>query len=117
LHDFGQKKGPAYAEPFLFETELLNVASVTLGRATLLLVAVFTESLVSSVLVDSNLGRCTFVARFATEFIGMGLVIEGNVTLLVFVGDDIGSPGSGNSKGNDHDSNDQLLHLLFLLNK
>ena len=89
------------------------MAVVTLGGAAHRLVAVLAEFLVSGVLVDSDLGRSSFVALGAiAELLAMSLVVEGDGALGVFVGHDVGSDccGCGGDECQGHQGYDETFH-------
>jgi hypothetical protein len=101
------------------EIALLLVAIVTLGGAAFFLVAVFAGRTVCSIFVDLDLGRLTLVAGFTAKFLTMRLMIESDVTLTVLIGDDVGSIDGSSGKSDQHDGDEQFLHvsLLFVCDK
>ena len=92
---------------------LLLVAVVTLGRAAHFFVAGLTGVLVSTLLVNSDLCRLTFVTLGAvTKLLTMSFVVEGNGALLVLVSDNVSSDSYVNTdESQDHHDQYQFLHV------
>ncbi|MBN2645560.1 MAG: hypothetical protein JXR59_08830 [Desulfuromonadaceae bacterium] len=85
------------------------------GAFTHFFVAVFAQRFVGGVFVNGNFSRSSItvassvVAAASISF--MGFVVEGNVTFFALVGNNVSSQNCRSSKGNQHQSNDQLFHV------
>ena len=57
------------------------------------------------VLVDLDLRRSAFVAGFTAELVSVHFMIEGYSAFFAVVGNDVNSIGNGESKSDQHHSN------------
>lgn len=90
------------------------MAVVALGGAAFLLVAAFAGVAMSCFLVDCDLCWLSFVAFGAVHLLAMAFVVEGDIPLLALVGHSVGSVGQGEGECNQHDGNNQFLHVFLL---
>jgi hypothetical protein len=93
---------------------LFYMAIVTLGGAALFLMAVFAAIFMGCILVDLDFRGSPFVAGFATELVSVHFMIEGYGAFFAVVGNDVSSIGYGESKSDQHHSNNQFLHVSLL---
>jgi hypothetical protein len=109
-----EKKKPPGWEAFerFRRRELLLVAIVTLGGATIFFVAAFAGVAVGSFFVDGDLCRSSFVTSGTIHFLAMGFVVKGDVTFFVLVGNSVGGIGHCKGEGDQHYGNNQFFHVF-----
>ncbi len=88
---------------------LFNVAFVALGGAAFFGMAVFAGFLMGGVFGQFDFGGLALMTGFATEFVGVTFVVEGDDAFAI-VGVNVGGESRCGGESGKHDKNQQFFH-------